>query len=56
MVFELPANRTHDLVVADIDGDGREELYVWNQGAETLFGIPLPDDPHASPWPGARRK
>ncbi len=50
-VFELPANRTHDLLVEDIDGDGRPELYVWNQGSGTLFGVPLPDDPYASPWP-----
>ena len=53
-VFRLPASRTHDLLLADIDGDGRQELYVWNQDAETLFSVPLPDDPYVTPWPGVR--
>ena len=52
--FRLPANRTHDLLLADIDGDGRQELYVWNQDAETLFSVPLPEDPYVTPWPGVR--
>lgn len=51
---QLPASRTHDLMVADIDGDGRQELYVWNQDAETLFWVPLPDDPYVTPWPNFR--
>ena len=51
-VSPLPAPRTHDIMVADIDGDGRKELYVWNQDAETLFTVPLPDDPYGIPWPG----
>ena len=53
-VFRLPANRTHDLLLADIDGDGRPELYVWNQAAETVFWVPLPDDPYVTPWPDVR--
>ena len=53
-VFRLPASRTHDLLLEDIDGDGRQELYVWNQDAETLFSVPLPDDPYVTPWPGVR--
>lgn len=52
--FPLPASRTHDLLLADIDGDGRQELYVWNQDAETLFTVPLPDDPYVTPWPDVR--
>ncbi len=31
------ANKHHDLLYADLDGDGRGELYFWNQGAQTLF-------------------
>ncbi len=53
-VFQLPASRTHDLLLADIDGDGRQELYVWNQEAETVFWVPLPDDPYVTPWPDVR--
>ena len=53
-VSPLPAPRTHDMMVADIDGDGRQELYVWNQDAKTLFTVRLPDDPYVTPWPGFR--
>lgn len=53
-IFELPAKRIHDLLLADIDGDGRQELYVWNPDAETVFMVPVPDDPRVSPWPGVR--
>jgi hypothetical protein len=52
IAFELPANRTHDALVADING--MPELYIWNQGAETLFHVPLPEDPFETPWPDVR--
>ncbi len=55
VVFELPDNRIHDLLVADIDGDGRDELYVWNPDAETIFTVPVPDDPFVTPWPGVHK-
>lgn len=53
-VCRLPANRTHDMMLADIDGDGRQELYVWNQDAKTLFWVPIPKDPYTTPWPDFR--
>lgn len=53
-VFTLPAGQSHDQLAADLDGDGREELYFWNQGAQTLFGAALPADPTVSPWPTVR--
>lgn len=52
VVFELPDNRIHDLMLADIDGDGRDELYVWNPDAEMIFSVPVPEDPFVTPWPG----
>lgn len=55
IAFELPANRTHDVLVADLDGDGKAELYIWNQGAETIIYAPIPGDPTTSPWPDVRR-
>lgn len=50
----MPANRTHDLLVADIDGDGRSELYFWNEFSKNIFWAPIPDDPTVSPWPNVR--
>jgi hypothetical protein len=54
VAFELPSNRTHDSIVEDFDGDGRTELVIWNQGAKRIFHVPLPADPHRSPWPDVR--
>lgn len=53
-IFRMPANKSHDQFVADIDGDGQSEVYFWNQRSNTLFYVPVPDDPRVSPWPGVR--
>lgn len=50
-IFQMPAEQSHDQFVADIDGDGRLEVYFWNQGSTTLYYAPVPDDPTISPWP-----
>ncbi len=52
LICELGAGQCHDQYVGDLDGDGRPELYFWNQGARALFSLPVPDDPRQSPWPG----
>jgi hypothetical protein len=52
-ILRMPGMQSHDQLAADIDGDGRPELYFWNQGSRTLFTIPIPSDPFPSPWPGA---
>lgn len=51
LIFEMPENKSHDQLVADIDGDGKPELYFWNQKARTLWYAPVPDDPRTTPWP-----
>jgi hypothetical protein len=53
-IYRMPSNQCHDQFVADLDGDGRQEVYFWNQHAETLFYAPIPDDPYQSPWPTVR--
>jgi hypothetical protein len=53
-VCRMPANQSHDQVIADIDGDGRPELYFWNQRSKTLFVVAIPPDPTVSPWPGLK--
>ncbi len=46
------ANKHHDLLFSDLDGDGRGELYFWNQGAQTLFQARPPADVRSVPeWP-----
>ncbi len=52
LICRMPNRQTHDQMVADVDGDGRPELYFWNQQASALFCVKLPDDPRQSPWPG----
>lgn len=54
-IFRMPANQSHDQLVVDLDGDGRLELYFWNQRSDTLFWVPVPDDPRVSPWPNVRQ-
>ncbi len=44
----------HDLMFADVDGDGKPELVFWNQGAHALILARIPEDPrHAGEWPMA---
>lgn len=41
----------HDLIFGDFDGDGRDELVFWNQGAGRLFWADIPENPRATePW------
>jgi hypothetical protein len=42
----------HDQIVGDFDGDGRDEVAFWVQGAEVLLRAELPRDPRRiGPWP-----
>ncbi len=46
------ANKHHDQMFLDADGDGRAELIFWNQGARTLFLARIPPEPRkAGAWP-----
>jgi hypothetical protein len=46
------ANKHHDQIFGDFDGDGQTELVFWNQDAQKLFLAEIPLDPHATqPWP-----
>lgn len=51
-ICRMLVNQSHDQMIADIDGDGRAELYFWNQPLSALFCVPVPDDPRVEPWPG----
>lgn len=45
------ANKHHDEMFGDFDGDGQAEFVFWNQGAKTLFLADIPADPkNAQPW------
>lgn len=39
------ANKHHDQMAADLDGDGKKELITYNQGAKSLLWYRLPADP-----------
>ena len=43
----------HDLLVADVDDDGEDELVGLSQEAETVFYYDVPEDPTVEPWPDA---
>ena len=46
------ANKHHDMLFIDADGDGRKELVFWNQGAQTLFLAQPPADVRTpEEWP-----
>ena len=46
------ANKHHDQMFGDFDGDGREELVFWNQSGGTLFIAEIPDNPRTvEAWP-----
>ncbi len=46
------ANKHHDLLFVDADGDGRNELVFWNQNAQTLWLARPPADPRSpGEWP-----
>jgi len=53
-ICTMPANGTHDQLIADVDADGRPEVYFWNQASGTLFVARVPDDPTQTPWPTVR--
>jgi hypothetical protein len=42
------ANKHHDQMFGDFDGDGKTELVFWNQGAQTLFMAEIPEDPRSA--------
>ena len=46
------ANKHHDEIFGDFDGDGKEELVFWNQEAQKLLLARIPPDPRKTePWP-----
>jgi hypothetical protein len=45
----------HDTAVADIDGDGEDEVVVLSQESAVVFYYDVPDDPFREPWPVANR-
>lgn len=46
------ARKHHDLMAADLDGDGRSELVFWNQGGASLLAARIPANPRDSQqWP-----
>lgn len=45
----------HDVIVADIDGDGEVEVAATSQESEVVFYYDVPDDPRCERWPESHR-
>jgi len=45
----------HDTAVADVDGDGENEVVALSQESATVFYYDIPDDPRREPWPAGNR-
>ena len=39
------ATKHHDQIFGDFDGDGKDELVFWNQGARSMFIAEIPENP-----------
>lgn len=51
IIKDFGANKHHDQLFGDFDGDGKEELVFWNQMTKTLFLARIPPDPKkANSW------
>jgi hypothetical protein len=51
LVKDGGSNKHHDQIFGDFDGDGRQELVFWNQGAQSLYLAEIPGDPrNTQPW------
>lgn len=45
----------HDTTVADVDGDGENEVVALSQESSTVFYYDIPEDPRREPWPVVNR-
>lgn len=51
LIKNAGANKHHDQMFGDFDGDGKEELVFWNQNGTTLFLAEIPANPkRAESW------
>jgi hypothetical protein len=53
LIKDSGANKHHDQLFGDYDGDGQMELVFWNQGGGKLFLAEIPEKParHQGEWP-----
>ena len=45
----------HDVAIADVDGDGENEVIALSQQSEVVFYYDIPEDPTTEPWPVENR-
>jgi hypothetical protein len=51
VIKNFGANKHHDLMFGDFNGDGQQELVFWSQGGQKLYLAEIPKDPRqAQSW------
>jgi hypothetical protein len=51
LIYDTGKGQIHDTLIGDVTGEGRPHLFFSNQGGNDVYWVPLPADPHQSPWP-----
>ncbi len=52
LIIRTGYNQIHNIAAGVVTLDGSPSLLLVNQGGNNVLRLPIPADPHVSPWPG----
>lgn len=52
LIIRTGYNQIHNIAAGVVTRDGAPSLLLVNQGGNNVLRLPIPADPHVSPWPG----